>query len=72
MPEIVVHGDNDATVAVSGSRNMVEKMKELGVDVKYIEVPGGSHSSVVAPNFAAIVEFFDAHTKAPAKSSAVR
>jgi predicted peptidase len=63
IPEIVVHGDNDATVAVSGSRNMVAKMRELGVDVKYIEVPGGSHSSVVAPNFAAIIEFFNAHTK---------
>jgi len=73
IPEIVVHGDNDPTVAVSGSRNMVEKMKELGVDVKYIEVPGGSHSSVVAPNFAAILEFFNTHTKAaPVKSSAIR
>jgi acetyl esterase/lipase len=42
---------------------MVEKMKELGVEVKYIEVPGGSHGSVVAPNIGAILDFFDAHRK---------
>ena len=63
IPEVVVHGDNDATVNVSGSRNMVEKMKELGVEVKYIEVPGGSHGSVVAPNIGPILDFFDAHRK---------
>jgi hypothetical protein len=35
------------------------------VDVQYIEVPGGDHSSVVAPNLEAIVGFFDAHRKGP-------
>ena len=68
VPEIIVHGDADPTVNVSGSRTMVAKLKELGVEHKYIEVPGGLHSDVVAPNVAAIVEFFDAHRK-PAKST---
>ena len=63
VPEIVVHGDNDPTVNVNGSRTMVAKMRELGIECKYIEVPGGVHSDVVAPNLAAIVEFFDAHRK---------
>ncbi|HZR22843.1 MAG TPA: PHB depolymerase family esterase [Vicinamibacterales bacterium] len=63
VPEIVVHGDNDPTVPVAGSRAMVAKMKELGIEYKYIEVPGGVHSDVVAPNLAAIVEFFDNHRK---------
>ncbi len=63
IPEIVVHGDNDLTVNVSGSRTMVEKMKELGVEVKYIEVPGGTHGNVVAPNLGAVLEFFDAHKR---------
>jgi predicted esterase len=69
VPEIVVHGDADATVNVSGSRTMVAKLKELGTEVKYIEVPGGSHSGVVAPNLAAVVEFFDAHKKAARTTS---
>jgi poly(3-hydroxybutyrate) depolymerase len=68
VPEIIVHGDADPTVNVSGSRNMVAKLKELGTEYKYIEVPGGVHSDVVAPNMAAIIEFFDAHRKARSTS----
>jgi poly(3-hydroxybutyrate) depolymerase len=69
IPEIIVHGDADPTVPVTGSRNMVAKLKELGTEHKYIEVPGGLHSDVVAPNLAAIVEFFNAHRKAGRTSS---
>jgi len=69
VPEFVVHGDNDPTVNVQGSRTMVARMKELGIEVKYVEVPGGTHSSVVAPNFAGMFDFFDAHKKT-AKSTA--
>jgi predicted peptidase len=64
VPEVVVHGDNDPTVSVNGSRTMVAKLKELGTEHRYIEVPGGVHSDVVAPNLAAILDFFDAHRKA--------
>jgi poly(3-hydroxybutyrate) depolymerase len=63
VPAIVVHGDADPTVNVNGSRTMVAKLKELGVEHTYIEVPGGVHSDVVAPNLAAVVTFFDAHKK---------
>jgi predicted peptidase len=63
VPEFVVHGDNDPTVNVQGSRAMVAKARELGIEVTYIEVPGGTHSSVVAPNFAGAFEFFDAHVR---------
>jgi poly(3-hydroxybutyrate) depolymerase len=63
IPQIIVHGDDDRTVGVNGSRTMVAKMKELGIEHKYIEVPGGSHSGVVAPNLAAIFEFFNLHKR---------
>jgi poly(3-hydroxybutyrate) depolymerase len=69
VPEIIIHGDADPTVNVSGSRTMVAKLKELGTEVKYIEVPGGLHSDVVAPNIAAAIEFFDAHKKAVKSTS---
>ena len=68
VPEIIVHGDADPTVNVSGSRAMVAKLNELGTEHKYIEVPGGLHSDVVAPNIAAAIEFFDAHRK-PVRST---
>lgn len=70
IPEFVVHGDNDATVNVNGSRTMVAKMKELGVEHTYVEVPGGSHGDVVAPNIPGAVAFFNAHKKSVAPSTA--
>jgi len=63
IPQFVVHGDADPTVNVSGSRMMVQGMKTLGIDHTYIEVPGGNHSNVVAPNFAAMMQFFDARKR---------
>jgi predicted esterase len=63
IPEIVVHGDADNTVPVQSSRTMVEAAKKLGIEIKYIEVPGGSHTDVPGPNMGAIFDFFDAHRK---------
>jgi len=58
IPEYVVHGDNDKTVAVTSSRAMVEAGKKLGAPIEYVEVPGGSHSDVVAPRIGAMLDFF--------------
>ena len=63
IPQIVVHGDADSTVNVAGSRAMVAQMKRLGVEVVYIEVPGGSHTDVVVPNLPRVFEFLAAHRK---------
>jgi poly(3-hydroxybutyrate) depolymerase len=63
IPQIVVHGDADPTVNVAGSRVMVAEMKRLGVDVVYIEVPGGNHTDVVVPNLPRVFEFLAAHRK---------
>jgi len=54
----------ETTVNVAGSRTMVAKLKTLGTDYTYVEVPGGLHSDVVAPNIAGAIAFFDAHKKA--------
>jgi predicted peptidase len=63
VPQFVVHGDADPTVSVRGSRAMVAKAKELGIEMTYIEVPGGNHGNVLVPNFEGLFKFFDAHTK---------
>lgn len=63
IPALVVHGDADNTVPVQRSREMVEAGKKAGEEVKYIEVPGGSHISVPVPTFGDVFAWFDAHPK---------
>ena len=58
IPEYVVHGDADPTVPVIQSRTMVEAGKKAGANIVYVEVPGGTHMSVVAPQFGPMLEFF--------------
>ncbi|HEX8186286.1 MAG TPA: prolyl oligopeptidase family serine peptidase [Blastocatellia bacterium] len=71
IPQIVIHGDKDPTVPVDRSRVMVAMGKKLGVELKFIEVPGGDHGSVVAPTFKDVFEWFDTHRrKAPEAKAA--
>ena len=59
IPTLVVHGDADATADVLGARILVATMRRLGMNVRYIEVPGGTHGGVVGPNAGAMFDFFD-------------
>jgi len=70
VPWIVVHGDKDPTVPVEESRKMVNAGKELGIEIKYIEVPGGNHGDVVVPAFKVIFDWFDAHKRRPKAAAA--
>jgi len=63
IPQYVVHGDNDKTVPVSQSRMMVAAGQKAGVEIKYVEVPGGSHVDIAVPNIAPMFDFFAAHAK---------
>ena len=63
LPQFVVHGDADATVPVQRSRDVVAELKRLGAEPQYVEVPGGTHGNVVAPNLPAMFDFFDRHRK---------
>lgn len=66
IPQFVVHGDNDPTVNVNGSRSMVAAMKKLDMTVTYIEVAGGNHTDVVTPNLPAAFDFLAAQKKTTA------
>src|SRR5262245_21292986 len=63
IPELVIHGDNDPTVNVTQSRQMVEAAKTLGIEIQYIEVAGGTHSSVVVPHIKDVFDWFDSHPR---------
>ncbi len=69
LPQFVVHGDDDNTVNVSGSRNMVAALNKLNANVTYLEVPGGSHTDVVVPNLPQAFEFMAAQRKGAATST---
>jgi len=70
VPEYVVHGDDDRTVNVNESRRMVDAAKKAGIDVVYVEVPGGSHISVAAPQFGPMLDFFAKQAKGVVTASA--
>ena len=63
IPELVVHGDNDKTVPVEQSRKMVAAAKAQGVEIRYIEIPGGDHSSAPSRTFTDVFDWFDAHKR---------
>jgi len=65
IAQFVVHGDADNTASVEQSRRMVEELKRQGVVHEYVEVPGGTHGGVVAPNLRAMFDFFDKHKRSP-------
>ena len=45
---------------------MVAELKRLGVEHQYVEVPGGRHGGVVAPNLKGMFDFFEQHKKSRA------
>jgi dipeptidyl aminopeptidase/acylaminoacyl peptidase len=68
LPQFVVHGDADATAPVERSRTVVAELKRLGIEHQYIEVPGGTHGGVVAPNIRPMFDFLDKHRKTGASN----
>ena len=70
IPQLLVHGDADRTVPVERSRTIVAAGQKLGAEIKYIEVPGGDHGSVVAPHFKDVFEWFDTHKRKSTEAAA--
>lgn len=66
IPVILVQGDKDVLCPVATARKWVEEMKKLNMTHEYIEVAGGDHGNVVAPNFPKMFEFFNKHSRKPA------
>ena len=62
IPVIVIQGDEDRLVRVDVTRTWVAKMAELGMTHRYVEIPGGDHTLIIArdpDNVRAIFDFFD-------------
>jgi poly(3-hydroxybutyrate) depolymerase len=62
IPVIVIQGDADNLVSTEVTRSWVAKMGELGMEHRYIEIPGGDHTAIITrtpENVRAIFDFFD-------------
>jgi len=64
VPMIIVQGDWDELVPVTGTRLWIDQAKELKMDYKYVEVACGTHGSVLTTGAPDIYDFFGKHTKA--------
>ncbi|MFH1227783.1 MAG: hypothetical protein V1701_07760 [Planctomycetota bacterium] len=60
----ITHGDQDSIIPCTYDRQAAQKLKELGYEVFYLEVPGGDHSPFndETPN---IMEYFNKHPRNP-------
>ena len=63
VPMIIVQGDWDELVPVTGTRLWIDQAKELGMTYQYVEVPCGTHGSVLTTGAPDIFAFFAKHSK---------
>ncbi len=59
LPIFVLQGDNDEAVPVERTRTWVAKMRELGMQHVYVEIPGGDHSLLISQNKENMQKFID-------------
>lgn len=64
LPVIVVQGDQDNVVPPDNTRHWVESLKDMGLDYRYVEIPGGDHGTVIKDGMGEIFNFFAGHTRA--------
>lgn len=57
LPILVLQGDEDSLVTLT--RRWVAKMRELGMQHVYVEIPGGDHSLVISQNSAHMQKFIE-------------
>jgi len=67
MPIILIQGDGDTVVPPANTRRWADKMKELNMNYKYVEVPSGDHGSVIDGSMPEVFAFFKEHAKPASK-----
>jgi len=63
LPVMYVHGELDTTVPVEGARQMMKRFKEIGFEIPYVEVKGGSHGRAVWDTLPQIFDFFEKYRR---------
>ncbi len=63
IPGIMVSGDADKMIKISDVRKWRDKMEELKMNYKYIEVKGGTHGSAGRENISKVFDFLSKQSK---------
>ena len=63
VPVLVSHGNKDTVAPIESSLKMVEKLKQAGGHLRFPEVPGADHDTVVAAVLPQAFEFFKDHAR---------
>jgi predicted peptidase len=58
---IIVHGDNDTLASIEATKEMVANFKKAGIDTRFVEVKGGTHTGSWADVLPGTFDYFDAH-----------
>ena len=58
---IFVHGDSDTLASIEATREMVGLFKKAGIETRFVEVKGGTHTGSWADVLPGTFDFFDAH-----------
>ena len=70
IPFLVLQGSDDTVVPTAGVRESVAKMRELGMQHLYIEIPGGDHSLFISRNPEVVEHLFSFFNLASKKTQA--
>jgi len=60
----VIHGSNDTVIESSHDKETTAKLKELGYDVVYVEMPNGNHEPFHKET-PKVIEYFNKHPRNP-------
>jgi predicted peptidase len=62
VPMLISVGETE-TATANNAKAQIEEMKKMGMTVKYVEIPDGTHMSMIPPAVPQIFDFFAQHRR---------
>jgi predicted peptidase len=61
VPLMFMIGDRDELLPIDGTRKAVNRLREAGVSIQYIEIKGGGHAAPIRSGPPEVFKFFEKH-----------
>ncbi len=62
VPMLIAVGETE-TATANNAKAQIEEMKKMGMTVKYLEIPDGTHMSMIPPAVPQIFDFFERYKR---------